>query len=176
MSQIEAVALGNPQIVVLPAMRFVRCRVISAFPEAEAVRRLERWLADQTVDYQPRRFGFDVEVTPAQQQAGLRGFEAWWSLMDGLSPTDGLGTRQFSGGEYAVFSIDLPFQQDFLRAPAGWRRLHEWVIQSGCYCTGSHQWLEEWIPRQVGGRLKLYHPVMRMTFQGEKPVSTSAAN
>jgi DNA gyrase inhibitor GyrI len=128
----------------------------------EACQRLANWLSDQPMRYSPCRFGFDVEVTPDQRQAGLRGFEAWWTIPEDLMPDSGIEMQQFPGGLYAVLTIDLPFRQDLLRAPAGWKLLHEWVIRSGRYCTGSHQWLEEWIPCQEGGRLKLYHPVMEM--------------
>lgn len=145
-------------------MRCICYRAISHNPEVEAIRRLEIWLAKQSICYTPRRFGFDVEIPPVQQQEGLRGFEAWWTIPEDLISGDELGIRLLSGGEYAVLGFDLPFQQDLLRAPAGWKHLHEWVIQSGCYCTGSHQWLEEWIPRENGGMLLLYHPVAAMTF------------
>ena len=70
--------------------------------------------------------------------------------------------REFAGGLYAVQTQYDPFVDPFGRIPAGWKALHEWVIESSECRSGEHQWLEEIVRGAAeDGRedLKLYHPI-----------------
>ena len=129
------------------------------------------WIARQKIQVPVRDFGFDVDVTPEEQKAGFRGYEFWWTVPTAVQPSEGVTIRDFAGGLYACMTLYKPFSDPFARIPPGWKELHEWVIASDQYRSGSHQWLEELIAHPDGDDLKLYHPVMPAP---EKPATPLA--
>ncbi len=144
----------------LPSMRVGCLRVISQTPETDCSQKLHAWLAQLRVSSPVRTFGFDTETTPADAQAGKRGYEIWAALPPGVEPSDGVAIHDFKGGQYAVMTLIRPFTNPFETIPAGWKFLHEWVISNGQYRGGNHQWLEELIETLQGNDLKLYHPIV----------------
>jgi DNA gyrase inhibitor GyrI len=134
-------------------------RAASPTPEDDASRYLEDWIARQNLSLPARHFGFDVDVTGRQRQAGYRGYEVWVTVPTDVPPSAGVTIRDFQGGLYAVMTIYTPFDDPFARIPSGWKRLHEWVIQSNRCRGAGHQWLEELITGEGGNDLRLYHPI-----------------
>ena len=150
-------------IETLPPMRVACYRAASLTPEEDGVKYIQDWWRQQSSAATGRHFGFDVDVTPEQQKEGLRGYEYWLCVPQGVQPSAGVTLRDFAGGLYAVQTLFDPFVDPFARIPAGWNALHEWVIGSSHKCrSGEHQWMEERAPGLTGnGRdnLKLYHPI-----------------
>ncbi len=150
----------NITIEALPAMRVACCRAVGLTPEEDSSARLAQWFEQAGLGSPARHFGFDVDVSAEQSAAGLRGYEVWGPLPEGAAPGGGLPIREFSGGLYAVMTLVNPFTDPFTHIPAGWKKLHDWVIRSDAYRGADHQWLEELITRPDGtADLKLYHPV-----------------
>lgn len=135
-------------------------RAASPMPEDDASRYLADWVACQNVSGPVRHFGFDVEVTGGQRMAGYRGYEVWVTVPTDIQPSVDVAIRDFLGGLYAVMTIYKPFDDPFALIPAGWKRLHEWVIQSDRCRGASHRWLEERVAAEGGDDLRLYHPIM----------------
>lgn len=148
----------------LPPMHVVSYRAISAAPEDEAASVMAAWVAEQQLPPM-RNFGFDVEVTPEQQRAGLRGYELWLAVPRGTEPGEDMLARRFPGGLYAAMTIYDALDDPFARIPAGWEYLHNWVMAHPQYEPAEHQMLEEVIvageaaadgPRR---HLVIYYPV-----------------
>jgi DNA gyrase inhibitor GyrI len=150
---------GRIDIETLGSLHVACYRAASPTPENDASRHLEDWLAHQRVTQPVRHFGFDVNVTDEQHKAGYRGYEVWLTVPAHVLPSDGVTIRDFDGGLYAVMTIHKPFDDPFARIPGGWKRLHEWVIQSDRCRGAGHQWLEELITPNGDNDLKLYHPI-----------------
>lgn len=147
-------------IETLPPMHVGCLRIVSPSPETDCSQKLHAWLVQQAVSGPVRTFGFDTETTPAEAQAGKRGYEIWATLPPGIEPSEDVTVQDFKGGQYAVMTLICPFTNPFETIPAGWKFLHEWVIGSGQYQGGNHQWLEELIEMSDGHNLKLYHPIV----------------
>jgi hypothetical protein len=158
---------GAIRIESLDAMRVACYRAASPTPEEDGSRYIDEWVARQPVNGPVRRFGFDVDVTPEEHQAGWRGYEVWRNVGAQVQPGEGVTIKDFAGGLYAVMTLDKPFGDPFSIIPAGWKYLHEWVIASSKYQSGSHQWMEELLARKDGEDLKLYHPVAPASAQAE---------
>jgi DNA gyrase inhibitor GyrI len=131
------------QIRELPPMRVVSFRAISATPEEDAARHVAEWAVKQQLPQTLRNFGFDVEVTEEQRNAGLRSYELWMAAPPGIEPGEGMLARQFIGGLYAVMTIYDALDEPFARIPAGWEYLHNWVTENSQYEPAEHQMLEE---------------------------------
>ncbi len=149
-------------IETLPPFHAACLRVISPSPELDGRSRLDQWIASLGLAARGRRFGFDVEVSPADENAGLRGYEVWEIIPAGILPADGFRIQDFPGGLYATLALTRCFGEPFERIPGGWMDLHTWVIQSQGYQSAGHQWLEELLTTSYGETLKLYHPVMNI--------------
>ena len=159
------ISIQNSEVTVetvLP-MRVACLKVISVSPEQDGRERLNQWTS--AIGHLPgsRKFGFDVEVSPAQAKAGLRGYEVWETVLETTQASGEITIRNFPGGLYAVMNLDHCFEDAFKLIPDGWKDLHNWVIQSQEYQSAGHQWFEEVLPTEYGETLKLYHPVMRRT-------------
>ncbi len=147
-------------IETLPALHVACHRTASPSPEEDGNAFMEAWIARQGLQGQARHFGFDCEVSEEQSKAGLRGYEYWWVVPEGVSGSEDVTIREFPGGLYAVMTLYHPVEAPFDRIPAGWGKLVDWVKASETYKGAEHQWLEELVPGSAGDDLKLYHPVM----------------
>jgi hypothetical protein len=162
-------AINNSEITIeeLPPMTVGCYRAISATPEHDCSQYMQEWLERNPIQASSlRRFGFDVEVLPAESSLGKRGYETWLEIPTGVQPANGLTIRSFTGGLYAVMTLFKPFDKPFERIPNGWKFLHEWVLMSEAYQGGNHQWLEELLAHEDGDDLKLYHPVTARRLPG----------
>ncbi len=146
----------------LPPMHVVSYRAISAAPETDAASAMTAWQAEQQLP-PARSFGFDVEVTPEQQRAGLRGYELWLAVPRGTEHGEDMQARHFRGGLYAAMTIFDAFDDPFAGIPAGWEYLHNWVMAHPQYESAEHQMLEEVIdaaePDGQPRHLVIYYPV-----------------
>lgn len=143
----------------LPPMRMACYQVVSLEPENEGLQFMDAWVAARDLR-DVRRFGFDSPVSEEQAKAGLRGYEQWYSVPEGIAGADGVMIRQFPGGRYAVLRLFNPFEAPFETIPAGWQHLHEWVQSQADVKGGCHQCLEELVPGEGGTLdLVLYYPV-----------------
>ena len=148
-------------IETLPPMIVGSYRAISPTPEHDSTNYILAWLAESNLKNNDTRiFGFDVEVTTEDSQAGKRGYEIWASVPAGTQASDGVKLEAFQGGLYATLTLHRPFEDAFRTIPSGWKRLHEWVIRSEQYQGAQHQWLEEKLDYEDGSDLKLYHPIV----------------
>ncbi len=134
-------------------------RAVSQTPEDDVLRLMQDWIVRRKLPPSARSFGFDVEVTPEQQQAGLRGYELWKSVPDDAQPADGVTIRDFGGGLYAVVTIRGAFDDPFRWIPAGWQALYNWVQVSTEYRPAGHQMLEEVVARDGRRDLDIFFPV-----------------
>ena len=141
-------------------MRVASYPMISREPETKGRNFILNWLALLRLERQKlaaeeqiepvRHFGFDIDVTQAQKDAGLRGYEVWVNAPEWVQPSGGVTIKQFPGGLYAMVVLENPFNDPYREIPFVWKALHEWVISSDSYRGASHQWLEEYIPYPKG--------------------------
>ena len=155
---------GEIRIEQLPPQHVAAYRAVSASPEEDAAEFMARWLTGQGVEEAAHRpnFGFDVEVTPEQDSAGLRGYEVWYPVPVTVQPSDAVAIRDFPGGLYAVMRLTNPFVDPFAIIPAGWSHIQAWC-SAECdpgYQIGSHQHLERFIPDPDGPHLELFLPLV----------------
>ena len=143
----------------LPPLRVASFRAISRAPEDDALRVLTRWAVGVGFTELPRSFGFDVEIAPRQVTAGLRGYEVWLVVPEGIQAMEPVTIRDFAGGRYATLTIHRPFDDPFAIIPAGWRTLHEWVTARRLALLGEPQCLEEVVSSEGGQDMILYYPV-----------------
>ncbi len=148
-------------IETLPTMFVGRYQMVSPSPEEDGGTFLMDWLEKRGLrTASMRKFGFDIDVTAADSQAGRRGYEHWATVPAGTQPGDGVTMQTYQGGLYATLTLYKPFDDPFYNIPNGWKILHEWVIGSEKYQGGQHQWMEEMLFHTDGNDLKLYYPVM----------------
>ncbi|MBK7218633.1 MAG: GyrI-like domain-containing protein [Candidatus Promineofilum sp.] len=143
----------------LPPLRVACFRAISRTPEDDALRVLTRWAVGAGFNELPRSFGFDVEVSPRQADAGLRGYEVWLVVPEGVEESKPVTIHDFAGGRYATLTIHHPFDDPFAIIPAGWHALHEWVTARRLAPLGEPPYLEEVVAGEGGQDMILYHPV-----------------
>lgn len=154
------------QICEMPPMRVVSYRAVSISPEGDASRRISEWMAAKQLP-PLRTFGFDVEVAPEQQAAGLRGYELWAVAPEGVEPDGGMMAREFQGGLYAVMTIFDALDDPFARIPPGWEHLHNWVQANTQYEGAEHQMLEEVVTEKGAAgeprhHLVIYYPIAQV--------------
>ncbi len=142
----------------LPALRVACYRAVSPQPEEDGYEFIKAWIARQGLE-RIRQFGMDCEVTEEQAKAGLRSYEQFWVVPEGVTGSEGVTIRELPGGLYATMTLYHPFEAPFDRIPAGWYQLMDWVKASESYQGADHPCLEELVG-SGGGDLKLYHPVM----------------
>lgn len=127
----------------LPDLTVVSAIVISKNPEEEVIAFLEDWMKKHPGLKADRKFGFDVPVSAAQQDEGLRGYEYWISVTGEVIVSNGVSIKTISGTKYAAIRIADPFSDPFNRIGKGWGRLVQWVkenalpeehAQGVCYC------------------------------------------
>ncbi|HWQ45512.1 MAG TPA: GyrI-like domain-containing protein [Longilinea sp.] len=144
----------------LPAMRVMSCRVISPEPEDDSTRMLGNWLAQHGLSAKGRRnFGFDSQVSMAEAQAGLRGYESAVVVPEGVKADDGIQERLYGGGMYAVMTVINAFEAPFDSILSGWNHLSEWVHNSPQWDCIYGLCYEEVVAGKTGNDLILYHPV-----------------
>ncbi len=152
---------GEVRIQTLEPLRVASFRAAGLEPEHDAFEAAFDWLEKQGLSLAggERLFGFDVEVSPEQAQAGQRGYEVWASLPETHQPAPDMPVHGFGGGLYAVMKVSDPFSDPFAVIPTGWQRLAQWAEASQEYAIGGHQWLEEHIETAEGTNLDLYLPI-----------------
>jgi hypothetical protein len=148
------------EIEVLPSLVIARYQTISTAPEDDGWVYVQAWLAEKGMPAETRHFGFDIDVSAEDSQAGKRGYEYWMVVPEGTQPDEKVKIDTFPGGLYGAMTLYQPFSDPFNRIPGGWKILHEWVIGSEQVQGGPHQWLEEALNTDDGVDLKLYHPIM----------------
>lgn len=154
--------VSKVSLVELSPMRVARFRAVSRTPEDDAMKVLRQWAEGLGIRDLPRNFGFDVEVTPEQAEAGLRGYEMWFVVGERVVGSGAVEVHDFPGGRFAAMTLYDPFADPFARIPAGWDLLHEWVISHGLESPGETLCLEELVEIDGERRLILYHPVREM--------------
>ncbi len=161
---------GEVRIQTLEPLRVACFRAASLEPEHDAFEAAFAWMDQQGLSLAgrlapasrasgTRLFGFDLEVSPEQAQAGQRGYEVWASLPGALEVSPEVAVRSFGGGQYAVMKVSDPFTDPFAVIPTGWQRLAQWAEASQEYALAGHQWLDEHIETAEGTFLDLYLPI-----------------
>ena len=145
----------------LPPLRVATFRAISRAPEDDALRVLARWAVGAGFTAMPRSFGFEVAVSSRQSEGGLRGYEVWLVVPEGVEESPPVTIRDFAGGRHATLTIHHPFDDPSAAIPAGWHTLHEWVTARRLVPLGEPPYLEEIVPGADGQDMILYHPVHR---------------
>jgi len=146
-------------LATLPPLRVARFRAVSRTPEDDALKVLTQWAAEAGLRPPIRNFGFDVEVPSRQAEAGLRGYELWFTVPEGVWPSGPIKVHDFPGGRYATLTIRHPFDDAFAVIPAGWGLLHEWVVSRHLNEPGEPLCLEEVVERDGEQDMILYHPI-----------------
>jgi AraC family transcriptional regulator len=147
---------GEIELVSLPAFRAARYQVISQTPEDDSSRRLGEWLKEQKLqNWESRRFGFDVPAAEELQKKGLRGYESWVTVPQGVEGSADVDVIDFPGGRYAYMLISDAFADPFQIIPAGWQKLVNWVKDSA-YQFDDRPCLEEVIETSPKPALAIY--------------------
>lgn len=137
-------------------MKMACYQVIGAEPENEGLAFMNTWAEKEKIQG-VRKFGFDVPVPAEQQQQGLRGYEQWFAVPEGIKAGPGIMLRQFNGGEFAVLHLPDAFTAPFEMIPNGWKHLVEWANKNPTHkihCMANC--LEELIEKPTGNELTLY--------------------
>jgi DNA gyrase inhibitor GyrI len=153
-------AFSEVKVMELPAMRVMSCRVVSAEPEDESIRKLGNWLAQHGMDIKKlRTFGFDSPISEAEAQAGMRGYEIGAWVSDEVKADDGIQERLYGGGLYAVVTVENAFEAPFESIPGGWKHLNAWVANSPQYRPACSLCYEEAVYGKTTTDLILYHHI-----------------
>jgi AraC family transcriptional regulator len=167
---------GEIEIRTLPPLHVAAYRSISATPEDDGVRFMEQWVAQLGLSEDERRnvrnWGFDIDVSEADQQAGKRGYELWRTVPAHVQADPPVEIKDCPGGLYAVMRITDPFTTPFETIPGGWSRIWNWANEQQEYGHGSHQWLEQAGEDEGGLYLDLYLPVVKAS-QEETPAANA---
>src|SRR5690606_5987718 len=107
-------------LVALPPMRVARFHAVSRTPEDDVMKVLQQWSESLGIHELPRNVGFDVDVTPQQAEAGLRGYELWFVVGERVVGSGAVEVHDFPGGLYAAMTLNDPFADPFERIPSGW--------------------------------------------------------
>jgi hypothetical protein len=148
---------GDITVEELAPRQVVCSRVISQTPEEDVMRAVENWVTGHGLKLEGRRsFGFDVPVSPAEAEKGLRGYEYGMEIsaeeyVEGILPT-----RIYGGGMYAVMRVVNAFEAPFQTIPAGWQRLIKWAQDNPEWQTSYDTCYEEVVPGEKGMDLILY--------------------
>jgi len=110
-------------------MRVASCFTTSRSPETEVINFLERWALHRGLDFSKlRKFGFDIPVSEEQKKYGLRSYEFWVKVPDGIEQGyDGVKIKFVNTAKYAKLRIKNPFDDPQLKMRAGWNMLFDWV-------------------------------------------------
>ncbi len=145
----------------LEPVRVARFRAKGKEPEHLATGYIKRWLLDQRLRNPEavRIFGFDVETPAAEAKRGIRAYEVWVPVPARVRPSQGVRIGRAPGGLYAVLRVRDALVDPYVRIPAGWKRLGDWVHQSRDVRLTEGLCLEEHV--QAGGsiHLDLFAPV-----------------
>ncbi len=149
------------RVVTLKPMRVARFRALGKEPEHVSTGYLKRWLLDQRIRdaRSVRIFGFDVEVSPAEQTRGFRAYEAWATVPETVRPSHGVRIGRAPGGTFAVMRVSDALVDPYARIPAGWKRLSDWVQRSREYRLTEGLCLEEHVQGEGAMHLDLFIPV-----------------
>ncbi len=149
------------RLVVLEPMRVAWFRAKGKEPEHVAIAYLQRWLLAQRLRHSEavRIFGFDVEVSGAEQKRGFRAYEAWAPVPANVRPNDGVGIRHVPGGLFAVLRVRDALVDPYARIPVGWKRLSGWIQRSRQYRLTEGPCLEEHVAMGGAVHLDLFVPV-----------------
>ncbi len=163
MVRLERMPRERVRIVRLEPMRVAWFRSVGKEPEHVSTGYLKRWLLDRRVrnPREVRIFGFDVELSAAEQQRGLRGYEAWATVPAGVRAGEGVRIRHVPGGLFAVMRVRDALVDPYARIPAGWKRLWEWVKANRDYRLTDGLCLEEHVQGRGSMHLDLFLPVAR---------------
>jgi len=146
----------------LPPQRVICCRIVSASPEEESVRVVQNSLAQHGLSLEDRRnFGFDVPVSRAESEAGMRGYEVGYVVSEEVKADDGVQNRIYGGGLCAVMRIHNAFEAPFEAIPAGWQHLMRWLENNTEWRPACCLCYEEVVKGENGNDLILYSPVER---------------
>lgn len=147
------------RIIKLKSCRVAYYRAVGKSPEHDALRVMEEWASKEgLLDlWSTRNFGFN-NPSPSMGSEEY-GYEVWLTVPQETEPSELVGTKDFSGGLYAVINTGLH------NIGENWRSLSEWIKESRDYECGSHQCLEEitspdWF-NESNVQLDLYFPVIR---------------
>lgn len=148
------------RLVKLGPMRVASFLGFGESPEEEAWEKLFAWTKSRGIDdlKEHRLFGFN-NPNPSPGSPNY-GYEVWIEMDPGTQAGEGVNVLDFDGGLYAVTACVVPKGQ-FEVIGATWKKLVAWREDSPYKC-GSHQWLEESLPRELPDTefvLDLYLPV-----------------
>lgn len=149
-------------VEVLNPHRVICARVISAQPENDSIQLVKNWLVEHSMDpANCRSFGFDVMISPAEAEAGLRGYEVGFTVPIKVMGDNLLKIRTYGGGTYAVLRVKNAFEAPFESIPAGWGILMKWIENNPEWQPAWHICYEEIVKGDVGEDLILYQPVQK---------------
>lgn len=153
---------GQITIEELPPQRVVCCKIVSAEPENDSMCLVQNWLVQHGLSSENRRsFGFDVAVSPAESEAGMRGYEMGFVVPDEVKADDGVQDRIYGGGLYAVMRVVNAFEAPFESIPGGWKHLMLWLERNSDWQSACNLCYEELAKGDEGQDLILYQPVQQ---------------
>lgn len=155
-------SFGEITIEELKPQRVVCARVISSQPEDDSISLVQTWLAQHGLSVEGRRsFGFDTMVSPAESEAGLRGYEIGFVMPEEVTADDGVQLRTYGGGMYAVMRVNNAFETPFESIPAGWQHLMGWLESSPEWMPYCYICYEELVAGKEGNDLILYEAIQK---------------
>ena len=129
--------LSDVKYVTLPEMTVLSATLFGSEPEEKVINLMHDFAKEK--DILPlREFGFDVPVESDNPNEEYRGYQLWLSIgnedaekVQNLSPVNYHNTsieiKRIPSYRYASLTITDPFQEAFVRIPAGWKALVSWL-------------------------------------------------
>ncbi|MEI6289379.1 MAG: GyrI-like domain-containing protein [Chloroflexota bacterium] len=146
----------------LKPQKVICTRVISFEPENDSNQLVRNWIIKHKLDPSAcRSFGFDIPVSPAEAQTGLRGYEIGFVIPEIIQGDDQFKTRTYGGGMYAVMRVHNAFETPFESIPAGWGTLMNWIESNPDWQPAWHTCYEEVIKGEIEEDLILYQPIQK---------------
>lgn len=115
------------RIMLLPPFTVASYHYVGPDPEEKVGDIMSRFVQEYDIYIKKpdaRMFGFN-HPNPGVLE-GIHGYEDWVTIPDDMEVPDPLKKKRFSGGMYAVMTIDFP---EFHL----WESLSQWVRESDCY-------------------------------------------
>jgi DNA gyrase inhibitor GyrI len=147
------------RIVTMEPMTLICFNGYGTEPENQALTLLQDWAKQH--DQHGRIFGYN-NPDPAEGSPNY-GYDACMVVDANTEPMEGARIRQLEEGLYAV--LNCPVKEPWVDIPGAWGSLVQWV-DANDYSLGSHQWLEEHLPKndqdsEINMTLDLYMPIKK---------------
>lgn len=128
---------SDVKIQTVTAFKMARYVMITPNPEDDVIAYMDQWAEKSgllSYEKKAKRIGWDFPFVSSEQQNrfGLRGYVAAYILPEGFTPTyPGVEIAEQKDANYAVITIQNPFEQAFDRIPNAYKIIKEFLQVNG---------------------------------------------